>query len=230
MEVSIDNTIWKIGCKFMGFYDVPSGFHIFSIEHSSEIPSICYVPDNGIVILKVEPNLSIHHMKSTDKMYSHLKDIGRGSEIESAMVKYQIENFDIWVKNTDCISKQIVDSVNQVNSNEKFQFPDIKSFSKNFYSNLKGSELTKNKLDMTNLLNCLIFYDTKFCKQLKEESKILYKFTHGDQIIINKNQKSDSFIIKKISNKEVGKDKIEEEQTIQSNKTYILRLYYSYLL
>lgn len=223
-EISIDNTVWKIGKKFMGFHSVPSGFHILSIESSNESPLILHVPENGVTIIKIEPNFSMAHMSKSDTMFPHLNDIGRGSEIESAMVKYQIENFDIWRKNTDCIDREIVEGVLATPKNHEYQFPDVKGFSSNFFKNFKGAELTKNKLDLTNLMNHLIYFETRFCDEIKD-ADVVYALGDKEKTVRLFKMKKDKaeVLIRKIENDFEQKLDIEYTQTKKKGKKHLIR-------
>ena len=219
LEVSIDNTVWKIGSKFLGFKEVPCGFHIISVEKSDCEPLLLFSDNNHTQIVNLENNRKLTSMDEQDKMYTQLKDLAAENSIDPAMVKYQVENYDVWNKNTDCIAIDIVKMIKDIPQGEEFEFPDIKAFQTNFYRNLDSKDITTNKRDMTKLLHYVIYYETKFCEGSGIEILTSFEDSKNKELNLDfspmQKQSDESFLIKTFSKVKIEADANGDESKDQ---------------
>ena len=139
LEIMLDNSVWKIGSKFKGFRNTPSGAHLLSFTVNTpkmgpiSITKIIYCSPNDLLILEFnEETFEIEDLSPSNPLHEMYKNAFELSDLNAYLAEYKIENYTTWKLNTNKISKRVINKV-------------VQKIDKETKSNSEKVELVENK-------------------------------------------------------------------------------------
>ena len=184
MEITLDNSTWKINKNFKGFKNIPFGLHLIyfktPLKHNPFNITKKYFfinKKNKIILLKFsEKNKKVDFLDKEDTN----KDIYLGAiennEIQIYLANYKLENFQIWKELTKFINEKLLKRIfpKQTENQTEKKEVNLKSSIKNKKENFLKIEI---KLDKSKKINKNEFLD----KSDKIENIIKFSYEYNGE-------------------------------------------------
>lgn len=128
LELSIDNSIWKIGTKFKGFKDIPTGLHLISFIYQNSkmgaipVSKFIFVQKNSFQILEFDnESMELNHMSNKNPLIEMYVNASELNDLKAYLATYKVENYELWRLITTKVTEKLMNKVLKSASEPKSQ-------------------------------------------------------------------------------------------------------------